>query len=846
MRSVFSKFLVASGIAALAFAGFTLFRAWNLVHRHATEMVALQAELAVEFSLGIRQYMGETVRPIALERCGPDEFIPELMSTSFAARGVFDRVRKRFPDYIIKFASDNPRNPINAAGPEEQAIIRYFQENPRAMEWTGHLHINGTRHYVRCAPMRVTDHCLRCHGRPQDAPKSLLARYGGEAGFHRALGDVVAIETVGIPTETMTAKLAAESLQQFAVLCGAIIALFTAIVWLFRWVVTRRLTAIAQHLMAAADQANDVLPTPVPVTGRDEIGVLASSFNRLAQRLQALHDTQQRQLKALQESEQRLELALQGGELGFWDWEIQSGQHFVNERWAAMLGCKLSEVQHDIGAWKSRIHPDDAARVFETLQGHLDSGGEYSLDFRMRSADGRWVWVHSQGKVVEWGPDGKPSRMIGIHQDVTGRKEAEIAMAEAMKLADDANRAKSEFLANMSHEIRTPMTAILGYIDLLAEHCARRCSFNREGIGDPLEIISHNARHLLCIIDDVLDLSKIEAGKVAVACAACSPREIIAEVTALIRSRAADKGVSLETEFVGAMPVSIQSDPVRLRQILLNLVGNAIKFTDTGSVRVVARLKRSQDRQPLLQIQVIDTGIGIPEELVGKLFQPFTQADASTSRRFGGTGLGLAISQRLAHLLGGQISVTSAVGKGSTFTVQVPTGSHPGLEPAGLPRDAEFPSADQDPRPTGEAPGLLGCRVLLAEDGPDTQTLIAFLLRKAGAEVCVADDGRFAVEAAERAQRDGQPFDIILMDMQMPVMDGYEATRKLRAARWTTPIVALTAHALTEDRQKCLDAGCDDYAAKPIDRQTLLDIVDRWVTRRRAAGQSKSICSQRR
>jgi Amt family ammonium transporter len=287
-------------------------------------------------------------------------------------------------------------------------------------------------------------------------------------------------------------------------------------------------------------------------------------------------------------------------------------------------------------------------------------------------------------------------------------------------------------------------------------------------------------------------------------------------------------------EFVGEMPVSIQSDPTRLRQVLLNLVGNAIKFTDTGEVRLVASLEQTEDHSALLQIQVIDTGIGMSEELVGRLFNPFTQADSSTSRRFGGTGLGLTISQRLAHLLGGSISVRSTVGEGSVFTVRVPTGSLDGVGVSESPREAEFQPREVKPQQAGEGGVLQGCRVLLAEDGPDNQRLIAFLLKTAGAEVIVADDGRIAVDAAMKAQREGKPFDVVLMDIQMPFMDGYEATKKLRAEGWSTPIIALTAHALKEDRQKCLDAGCDDYAAKPIDRQTLVNTVARWAARARA------------
>ncbi len=286
--------------------------------------------------------------------------------------------------------------------------------------------------------------------------------------------------------------------------------------------------------------------------------------------------------------------------------------------------------------------------------------------------------------------------------------------------------------------------------------------------------------------------------------------------------RAEAKGIQLTVSYDGPLPERIRSDATRLRQILINLVGNAVKFTETGAVRLEAGLRTGGDRGGQLEIRVKDTGIGIAPEQMELLFTPFSQADTSPARIFGGSGLGLAISRRLAEMLGGTIVVESELGQGSCFTLRVATGELEGVRLVDAPA-AHAPPAD--PRPTPN----LDCRVLLAEDGVDNRRLISLLLKKSGAEVHLAEHGRAAVDLALRADQEGRAFDVILMDMQMPILDGYEATRRLRSAGYGGPIIALTAHAMIDDRQRCLDAGCNDYVSKPVDRSGLLDHVAKWA-----------------
>ncbi len=389
-------------------------------------------------------------------------------------------------------------------------------------------------------------------------------------------------------------------------------------------------------------------------------------------------------------------------------------------------------------------------------------------------------------------------------------RKNEKALRRAKVAAEDANKSKTQFLANMSHEIRTPMSAILGFSDLLYNEQLSPPERDRY-IG----IVRNNTQLLLGIINDLLDMTKIEAGKVQLESIPVSPVRICDEVVSLMQGRALEKSLRIETKYGDLLPERIMTDPARLRQILINLIGNAVKFTHVGTVTVELGFREKNDAG-FLDFSVIDTGIGIDEGQMQRLFQPFMQADASICRSFGGTGLGLVISQKFARLLGGRIDVTSTPGRGSRFTLTLPVVLPKKADIFDSTRDvANNPSA-KEPHSPSPVPILTGKRVLLVEDGIDNQRLFSILLRKMDVEIMIAETGQQAVDFAMLSLDAGKPFDLILMDVQMPVMDGCTATKILREKGWEGQIIALTANAMAEDRTRCLEAGVDDHISKPV------------------------------
>lgn len=402
---------------------------------------------------------------------------------------------------------------------------------------------------------------------------------------------------------------------------------------------------------------------------------------------------------------------------------------------------------------------------------------------------------------------------ILVAANVSNYKKIEAELKTAKEEADAANETKSAFLANMSHEIRTPLGAVIGFSELLLDG-----QMSADERTNTAEIIKRNGKLLSTIINDILDLSKVEAGKMEIERADVELMPLVNEVAALLNVEASNKGVQLIVSSEEGFPSKIKTDPIRLRQILLNIIGNAVKFTEKGSVNVRVRLNRRDTGK--INFTVQDTGTGIAQAQQARLFTPFTQADVTTTRKFGGTGLGLVLSKKLANALGGDVFLTdSTLGRGSTFVITIDHGQDLGTKDAHAVNESHLLKSSE-PTVTAKESKLLGREILVVDDSPDNLMLIQRILRIAGAKAEIANSGKEGVEKAMNGK-----FGIVLMDLQMPGMDGYEATQELRRRGFKKPIIALTAHAMKEERKRCLESGFDEHLTKPIDRDFLVQLI---------------------
>ncbi|QCG94114.1 PAS domain S-box protein [Azospirillum sp. TSA2s] len=678
----------------------------------------------------------------------------------------------------------------------------------------------------------------------------------------------------------------------------------------------------------------------------------------------------QRILTALQESEERLTVALDASNTGLWDWNPVTDHAYFSDRWLGMLGYAPGELPGNGATWLELLHEGDRDRVLATLEEHVAGrAAVYEVEFRMRHKSGAWVWILSAGNVTERDADGLPTRITGIHKDVTDRKRTEDELARAKEEADRANRQKSDFLANMSHEIRTPMNAVIGLSHLMmkTELTPRQ--------RDYLDKIHASSRSLLGIINDILDFSKVEAGKLTIEAIPFHIGDVLQEVATVVLPKVREKGLELIVDLHGGVPGTLVGDPLRLGQVILNLVSNAVKFTERGEVVVTVDGRIGTGDDYRLEVEVCDTGIGMSPEQAAALFRPFTQADSSTTRRFGGTGLGLAICRQLVELMGGGVSVESRPGEGSIFRFAIrcrvaagdtaddrlprhlmerrvlvvddsdavrsiltdmlerfgltvesvgdgwsalrrleegQAGAKPAVElvvldwrmpdldgvetlrrlralpgaqppvvmttayggdgvqgaldgalgetagPAGpvtavlekpvtpsamfdsvmtalggAARPADTARRANDPTQSTELSALVGRSVLLVEDNPVNQQVACSLLELVGIEATVVGSGEEALQCLREVK-----FDLVLMDVQMPGLDGYETTRLIRRELELSslPIIAMTAHAMAGDRERCLDSGMNDHVSKPIDPDTLYAALARWLKPVRGIG----------
>lgn len=509
-------------------------------------------------------------------------------------------------------------------------------------------------------------------------------------------------------------------------------------------------------------------------------------------------------------AQDQLEFAMHSARIASWHLDLQTGQVTSSSNTSRLLADEDDEIAGDLTLLiRSLVHPDDKEQVAKTIQEAVANDSKYQDRYRMLRRDGSIRWSFSSGRIRK-NSAGRPVSITGILMDITEEEIARQQIQEAKLIAESANAAKSQFLANMSHEIRTPLGAIMGFVSLLKDEGLSR--HDRDGF---ISVVERNSSQLLRIIDDILDLSKVEAGMMVIEEIDFALPELLTDFSSLMGFTAREKGILFVLKALTPLPRLMTSDPMRIRQILMNVVGNAIKFTDSGRVELNVSCLNNR-----LEFEVKDTGRGITREQEEGLFQPFSQADTSITRKYGGTGLGLVLTRRLAEAMGGSFKLReSKVGVGSVFVAEMKVI---------VAKDAELISGlgfTPDPVRTAVSLGQLAdIKVLLVEDSPDNQALISFFLSRAGARVEIASDGQQG-----RQKASAHVYDIVLMDVQMPVLDGISAVRLLRADGYKVPVIALTAHAMKEERIRCLQAGYTDFLSKPVTREDLIEIILRHL-----------------
>ena len=548
------------------------------------------------------------------------------------------------------------------------------------------------------------------------------------------------------------------------------------------------------------------------ITARKETEARLLAFNaELEERVENRTRELAEQNKQIEEQRQVFDLVFEQALAGFWDWTVLTDTFLMSPRFKAVLGYDEHEVPSTMAALKSLVHPEDLPLIFEQFQAHVENRGRvpYMLELRYLHKDGSLLWITCTGMVIEWMDDGRPVRMVGCHIDITAKKRMEQELASARDAAEAASREKSRFLANMSHEIRTPMNAVLGFAQVLErdpaltpEQTERIRSINRAGL------------HLLSLINNILDMAKIESGMSVLSIRAFSLHDMLDGLQIMFRSRADAKGLRLNMEREPGMPFCVLADEVKLQQVFVNLIGNAVKFTHKGGVAVRVRTESAEGGEKALRlvVEVEDSGPGISATEQKRIFHPFIQGE--TGNLAGGTGLGLPISRKLVEMMGGSLTVQSEVGRGSCFRFDVL------LEPTdALPDEAEI---EASPIVAGLEPGSGPWRILVVDDVQNNRDLLSYMLQPVGFEVREARNG----EEALRAFEEWSPH-AVLMDMRMPVMDGYEATRRIKAtvAGRDIPVIAVTASAFRDTEDKIRATGVSAYLRKPFRATELFEVL---------------------
>ncbi|HET9069965.1 MAG TPA: ATP-binding protein [Amaricoccus sp.] len=534
------------------------------------------------------------------------------------------------------------------------------------------------------------------------------------------------------------------------------------------------------------------------------VGPMLRTRLLIGERQRHINELRDREVE-LERLSRRLGLALDASKVGVWDLSIDADVLVWDERMVELYGYPPTGRQHSLADWRNRLHPQDLDRAEAEFREAIEVTGRYVSDYRLLLPGGGVRHIRAIGKLYRGAGGGR--QIVGVNWDVTADVLRNEELVAKRLEAEGASVAKSEFLATMSHEIRTPMNGVAGMLDLILRCEADPVQRERAGLA------ADSARRLLSILNDILDLSKLEAHRITIERVPADVGGLVREVVALMAAGCAGRDVEVRASVTGDVPAVLLCDPDRLRQVLMNLVGNAVKFTEAGRVEASVGFDPADGGRLLVAVR--DTGVGIPEVAKRHLFQRFAQVDSEANRLRGGTGLGLAISRQLVELMGGEIAVESVPGLGSTFSFWVPAPPSGAALPG---REAAAPAG---------LPALPPARVLVAEDNPTNRAILAAYLAMLGHAARMVTDGEAAV-AAVSGEGGAEPFDLVIMDIQMPGMDGLTAAGRIRALGGpaaAVPIIALTANAMQGDREQCLAAGMTDYLAKPVSLEALAEAM---------------------
>jgi PAS domain S-box-containing protein len=831
MRNLGTRFLLPLGVIAILFSTFVLYEANEAAQRHAKGLIDEQARLALQFNLAVRRYAGTQIRPVMESLVAHDEFIPETMSTSFISRAVFEMVRQAFPEYVIRFPSEYPRNPLNTARPDELRMLAYFKGNPTASRKIEEIEINGRPYLAHLTPRWLTLDCMRCHGDPKDAPAALIQRYGDTASFNRKPGDLAGIDMVAIPFEAMNAVLAKEMRRQSLTLTGGLVLLFGLILLAFRFVVTRRLAFMARHFNEIADHPSSSWMKPVEVGGNDEITVVGAAFNRLLDQLRDSHASLEQRVEhrteelrkaneqlqselaerkraeeMIQESEKRFKDLYDNAPVGYHEYDHEGRITQVNRTELDMLGYTPEEM---VGRfyWEFTMDPERARReILAKLTGALPPVRETERTFRRKDGSTLTVLISNRLVLDDQG------RITGIRstvQDITLRKTAE---EENRKLQTRLQRAeKMEALGTLAggvaHDLNNILSGIVSYPDLLLMQLPEDSPFRR-----PVVVMQESGMRAAAIVQDLLTLARRAVPTTEVV-------SLNAVITEYLKSPEHERlmsfhpNVRVETHFDDAL-LNILGSPLHLSKTIMNLISNAAEAMPGGGTVFVTTENRYVD-SPIAEydhveqgdyvtLTVSDTGIGISAADRNRIFEPFY-----TKKVMGrsGTGLGMAVVWGTVKDHKGYIDVQSVEGKGTTFTLYFPVTLEERLKAL-----SSF-SVDAF-RGKGES-------ILVVDDVEGQREIASALLSHLGYCVSAVSSGEEAVRYLSKTR-----VDLILLDMVMePGIDGLETYRRILRFHPLQKAVIASGFSETLRVGEVQRLGAGPYLRKPYTLARLAEAV---------------------